>query len=70
MALAPVRLAFPCKRFVFGAIPQLVLLDKIDPQNERIVKVRNDKTFMLDKLFINFEVKLVVTSYWQLLAPC
>ncbi len=64
MALTPVWLAFPCERFVLGAVPQLVLLDKIDPKNKRLVKVWNDITFVLDKLFINSEVKLVVTSYW------
>jgi hypothetical protein len=63
MALAPVRLAFPRKRFVFGAVPEL-MLDKIDTQNERLIKVRDDVTFVLDKLFVNPEVKLIVTSYW------
>ncbi len=61
MALTPVGLAFPCERFVFGATPQLVLLDKVDPQNERLVKVRNDVTLVFDKLFINFEVKFIIT---------
>ncbi len=70
MVLAPVGLAFPFKRFVFGAIPQLVLLDKVDPQNKWLVKVRNDATLVLDKLFINFKVKFVITSNWQWLAPC
>jgi hypothetical protein len=70
MALTPVGLAFPCEQFVFRAVPQLVLLDKVDPQNKRLVKVRNDVAFVFDKLFINFEVKFVVTSNWQWLAPC
>ncbi len=59
MALAPVGLALPSKRFVLWAVPQLVLLNKVNAQDKWLIQVGNDIEFVLDKLFVNFEAEFV-----------
>ncbi len=59
MALVPVGLAFPSERFVFRAVPQLMLLYKVNAQDKRLVEVRNNLKVMLDELFVNSEADFV-----------
>ena len=47
MPSAPVRLAFPCEGPVFWAVPQLVLLDEVDTQDEGFIQVGDDEEVML-----------------------
>ena len=63
MALAPVGLAFPSERFVFGAVPQLMLLYKVDAQDKRLVEFRNNVKVVFDKLFVNSEADFVQASH-------
>ncbi len=37
VALPPVGLALPCKGTIFRAVPELMLLDEVDTQNERLI---------------------------------
>jgi hypothetical protein len=70
VALAPIWLAFPCKGLIFGAIPQLVLLYKIDSQDKWLIQIWNDIAFVLNKFRIDAEIEFVETLNWQRLAPC
>ncbi len=64
MPLAPIWLALPGKRFVFGAIPQLVVLYKVYSQNERFVYVRDNIAWVLDLFPVEREGKFVEPSNW------
>jgi hypothetical protein len=44
---APIGLSFPCKGPIFGAVPQLVLLNEVDTQDERFIQVGNDEEVVL-----------------------
>jgi hypothetical protein len=56
MALPPVGLAIPRKGSIFRAVPQLVLLDEVDTQNEWLVQSGYDGKLMLESFVSNFEV--------------
>jgi hypothetical protein len=63
MPLAPVGLALPSERFVLGAVPQLMLLYKVNAQDKWLVEIRDKVKVVLDKLFVNFEVNFVQASH-------
>jgi hypothetical protein len=63
MALPPIGLTFPHKGSIFWAVPQLVLLDEVDTQNERVIEVWYHIKLVFDELFINVEVELA--SAWN-----
>jgi hypothetical protein len=44
---APIGLSFPCKGPIFGAVPQLVLLNEVDTQDEGFIQVGNDEEVVL-----------------------
>jgi hypothetical protein len=62
MAHAPVGLAAPGKGTVLGAVPQLVLLDKVFTQDVRLTEVRDGIQLGFEKLGPNPDLEL----YW----PC
>jgi hypothetical protein len=42
MALAPVGLHLPHEGLILGALPQLVLLDEVNAQNEWFIQILDD----------------------------
>jgi hypothetical protein len=62
MALAPVGLALQCEGPVRGAAPQLMLLDKINTQNERFIQIGYDIKFVLDELFVYAQAEFISAS--------
>jgi hypothetical protein len=63
MALFPVGLAFPVKRMVLRTVPQLMLLDKVNTQNEWFVQIGYDVKLMCEGFVSYFEVALVYASH-------
>ncbi len=68
MPLALVGLPLPCKGPVLGAIPQLVLLDKVNPKNEWFIQVWDDIELVFQKFGADPNSELLPASYWQRLA--
>jgi hypothetical protein len=56
MALPPVGLTLPHKGSIFRAVPQVVLLDEVDTQNEWFVQFGYDVKLMLESFVSDFEV--------------
>jgi hypothetical protein len=48
----------------FRAVPQLVLLNKVDTQYEWLIQIGYDVKFMLYELFVYSEAELVQTLHW------
>jgi hypothetical protein len=59
VALPPVGLAFPCKGTNLRTVPQLMLLDEVNTQNEWFVQIRYDVKLMCESFVSYFEVELI-----------
>ncbi len=70
VALVLIGLAFPCKRTTFGAIPQLMLLDKVNAQYKRLVQLGYDIKFVLYELFVYSKAELIQALHWQRMISC
>jgi hypothetical protein len=59
MALPPVGLVFPCEGTIFRALPQLMLLDEVNTQNEWFVQIGYDVKLVCEGFVSYFEVELI-----------
>jgi hypothetical protein len=66
--LAPVGLSLPCKGSVLGEVPQLVLLDEVDAQDEVFIEVGDNVELMGLELGADSNLEFISDAYWQRLA--
>jgi len=69
MVLPPVGLTFPHDGTIFRAVPQMMLLDEVDTQNEWFVQIGYDIKLVCESFVSNLEVESIETSHWQGLSP-
>ncbi len=58
MALPPVGLALSCKGTDFRTVPQLMLLDEVNTQNEWFIQIGYDVELVCESFVSDFEVEL------------